>query len=216
MTALVIAEHDNQFIYAATLSTVTAAVQCDGEVHMLVAGSTAASAASAAAKIVGVSKVLLADAPHLDNVLAENVTEQVLAIASSYSHILAPATPYGKNILPRVAARLDVAQILEISRVEATDIFERPIYAGNAIATVKSIDKIKVITVRGTAFDAAAAEGGSATVESLSVVEDQGVSQIVSREMAKRKSWIPNMASPIRSRRISERFQEDLWFDPQT
>ncbi|AEI76190.1 Electron transfer flavoprotein subunit alpha [compost metagenome] len=185
MTALVIAEHDNQSIKAATLNTVTAAAQCGGDVHVLVAGSNAKAAADAAAKIAGVTKVLLADAPYFGDGLAENVAEQALAIANDYSHILAPATPYGKNILPRVAAKLDVAQISEISKVDAPDTFERPIYAGNAIATVKSEDKIKVITVRGTAFDAAAAEGGSAAVETLPAVADAGVSQFVSREVAK-------------------------------
>ncbi|MGY2491017.1 electron transfer flavoprotein subunit alpha/FixB family protein [Cupriavidus sp. CP313] len=189
MTALVIAEHDNQSIKAATLNTVTAAAQCGGDVHVLVAGSNAAAAAAAAAKIAGVSKVLLADAAYFGDGLAENVAEQALALvtnaANDYSHILAPATPYGKNILPRVAAKLDVAQISEISKVDAPDTFERPIYAGNAIATVKSADKIKVITVRGTAFDAAAAEGGSAAVENLPAVADQGISQFVSREVAK-------------------------------
>jgi len=185
MTALVIAEHDNQSIKAATLNTVTAAAQCGGDVHVLVAGANAAAAAAAAAKIAGVSKVLLADAAYFGDGLAENVAEQALAIASDYSHILAPATPYGKNILPRVAAKLDVAQISEISKVDAPDTFERPIYAGNAIATVKSADKIKVITVRGTAFDAAAAEGGSAAVENVPAVADAGVSQFVSREVAK-------------------------------
>ncbi|MGO4765888.1 electron transfer flavoprotein subunit alpha/FixB family protein [Cupriavidus sp. 2KB_3] len=185
MTALVIAEHDNQSIKAATLNTVTAAAQCGGDVHVLVAGANAKAAADAAAKIAGVTKVLLADAAYFGDGLAENVAEQVLAIANDYSHILAPATPYGKNILPRVAARLDVAQISEISKVDAPDTFERPIYAGNAIATVKSADKIKVITVRGTAFDAAAAEGGSAAVETLPAVADLGISQFVSREVAK-------------------------------
>ncbi|MDK3022997.1 FAD-binding protein [Cupriavidus taiwanensis] len=185
MTALVIAEHDNQSIKGATLNTVTAAAQCGGDVHVLVAGSNAKAAADAAAKIAGVTKVLLADAPYFGDGLAENVAEQALALANDYSHILAPATPYGKNILPRVAAKLDVAQISEISKVDAPDTFERPIYAGNAIATVKSEDKIKVITVRGTAFDAAAAEGGSAAVETLPAVADAGVSQFVSREVAK-------------------------------
>ncbi len=179
MTALVIAEHDNQSIKAATLNTVTAAAQCGGDVHVLVAGANAAAAAAAAAKIAGVSKVLLADAAYFGDGLAENIADQALAIANDYSHILAPATPYGKNILPRVAAKLDVAQISEISKVDAPDTFERPIYAGNAIATVKSSDKIKVITVRGTAFDAAAAEGGSAAVENLPAVADAGVSQFV-------------------------------------
>ncbi|MDF3832375.1 FAD-binding protein [Cupriavidus basilensis] len=185
MTALVIAEHDNQSIKGATLNTVTAALQCGGDVHVLVAGANAAAAAAAAAKIAGVSKVLLADAPYFGDGLAENVAEQALAIASDYSHILAPATPYGKNILPRVAAKLDVAQLSDITKVDGPDTFERPIYAGNAISTVQSSDKVKVITVRTTGFDAAAAEGGSAAVENLPAVADAGISQFVSREVTK-------------------------------
>ncbi|MCY0853450.1 electron transfer flavoprotein subunit alpha/FixB family protein [Cupriavidus sp. D39] len=185
MTALVIAEHDNQSIKAATLNTVTAAAQCGGDVHVLVAGANAAAAATAAAKIAGVSKVLLADAPQFADGLAENVAEQVLAIASDYSHILAPASAYGKNILPRVAAKLDVAQLSDITKVDSPDTFERPIYAGNAISIVQSSDKVKVITVRGTGFDAAAAEGGSAAVENLPAVADAGISQFVSREVTK-------------------------------
>ncbi|AJG18358.1 electron transfer flavoprotein subunit alpha/FixB family protein [Cupriavidus basilensis] len=185
MTALVIAEHDNQSIKAATLNTVTAAAQCGGDVHVLVAGANAAAAAAAAAKIAGVSKVLLADAPQFADGLAENVAEQVLAIASDYSHILAPASAYGKNILPRVAAKLDVAQLSDITKVDSPDTFERPIYAGNAISIVQSSDKVKVITVRGTGFDAAAADGGSAAVENLPAVADAGISQFVSREVTK-------------------------------
>ena len=185
MTALVIAEHDNQSIKAATLNAVTAAAQCGGDFHVLVAGSNAKAAADAAAKIAGVAKVLLADAPYFADSLAENVAEQILAIASDYSHIVAPATASGKNILPRVAAKLDVAQLSDITKVDSPDTFERPIYAGNAIATVKSADKIKVITVRGTAFDQAAAEGGSASVETLPAVADAGLSQFVSRELTK-------------------------------
>ena len=185
MTALVIAEHDNQSIKAATLNAVTAAAQCGGDVHVLVAGSNAKAAADAAAKIAGVSKVLLADAPYFGDGLAENVAEQILAIASDYSHILAPATASGKNILPRVAAKLDVAQLSDITKVDSPDTFERPIYAGNAIAIVKSSDKIKVITVRGTGFDAAAAEGGSASVDTIPAVADAGISQFVSREVTK-------------------------------
>ncbi|MBB1630695.1 MULTISPECIES: electron transfer flavoprotein subunit alpha/FixB family protein [Cupriavidus] len=185
MTALVIAEHDNQSIKAATLNTVTAAAQCGGDVHVLVAGANAAAAAAAAAKIAGVSKVLLADAPQFADGLAENVAEQVLAIASDYSHILAPASAYGKNILPRVAAKLDVAQLSDITKVDSPDTFERPIYAGNAISIVQSSDKVKIITVRGTGFDAAAAEGGSAAVENLPAVADAGISQFVSREVTK-------------------------------
>lgn len=185
MTALVIAEHDNQALKAATLNTVTAAAQCGGDVHVLIAGANCDAAAQAAAQIAGVSKVIVADAPYFADGLAENVAAQVLAVASSYSHILAPATAYGKNILPRVAAKLDVAQISEISKVDLPDTFERPIYAGNAIATVQSSDAVKVITVRGTAFDAAAATGGSAAVEKVAAVTDAGVSQFVSRELTK-------------------------------
>jgi electron transfer flavoprotein alpha subunit len=184
MTALVIAEHDNASLKGSTLNTVTAAAQCGGDVHILVAGHNAAAAAEAASKIAGVAKVLLADAPQFADGLAENVAEQVLALASTYSHILAPATAFGKNILPRVAARLDVGQISEITKVDAPDTFERPIYAGNAIATVQSADAVKVITVRTTGFDAAAS-GGSAAVENVSAAADSGKSAFVSRELAK-------------------------------
>ncbi|HEU5437386.1 MAG TPA: electron transfer flavoprotein subunit alpha/FixB family protein, partial [Telluria sp.] len=185
MVALVIAEHDNASLKGSTHHTVTAAVQCGGEVHILVAGSNCAAAAEAAAAIAGVTKVLVADAAHFADGLAENVAEQILALASSYSHILAPATAYGKNILPRVAAKLDVAQISEITKVDAPDTFERPIYAGNAIATVQSTDAVKVITVRGTGFDAAPATGGSAAVETITAVADSGKSSFVGRELAK-------------------------------
>ncbi|MGN5352996.1 electron transfer flavoprotein subunit alpha/FixB family protein [Ralstonia sp. L16] len=185
MTALVIAEHDNQSIKAATLNTVTAAAQCGGDVHVLVAGAGCGAAGQAAAQIAGVTKVMVADAPQFADGLAENVAEQALAIAGNYSHILAPATAYGKNILPRVAAKLDVAQLSDITKVDGPDTFERPIYAGNAIATVQSADKVKVITVRGTAFDPAAATGGSAATESLTAVADAGISQFVSREVTK-------------------------------
>lgn len=185
MTTLVIAEHDNAGLKGCTLNTVTAATQCGGDVHVLVAGSNAGTAAAEAAKIAGVSKVLHADAAHFADGLAENVAEQVLAVAAGYSHILAPATAYGKNILPRVAAKLDVSQISEITKVDAPDTFERPIYAGNAIATVQSTDAVKVITVRTTGFDAAAATGGSAAVETISAVADSGKSAFVSREVAK-------------------------------
>ena len=184
MVALVIAEHDNGSLKGATHHTVTAAVQCGGDVHILVAGSGCGAAAEAAAQIAGVSKVLVADAPHFADGLAENVAEQILAIAGSYSHILAPATAYGKNILPRVAAKLDVAQISEITKVDSPDTFERPIYAGNAIATVQSSDSVKVITVRGTAFDSAAA-GCSAAIEAIAAVADAGTSSFVGRELAK-------------------------------
>jgi electron transfer flavoprotein alpha subunit len=184
MAALVIAEHDNATLKGSTLHTITAALACSSEVHVLVAGANCGGAAEAASKIAGVTKVLVADAPHLGEGLAENVAEQVLAIAGGYSHILAPATAYGKNIAPRVAARLDVAQISEITKVDAPDTFERPIYAGNAIATVQSSDAVKVITVRGTGFDAAAT-GGAAAVETIAAVADAGKSAFVKREVAK-------------------------------
>ena len=184
MVALVIAEHDNASLKGSTHNTVTAATQCGGEVHVLVAGANCGEAAAQAAQILGVTKVLVADAPHFADGLAENVAEQILAIAGSYSHTLAPATAYGKNILPRVAAKLDVAQISEITKVDSPDTFERPIYAGNAIATVQSGDSVKVITVRGTAFDSAAA-GGSAAIEAIAAVADAGTSSFVGRELAK-------------------------------
>jgi electron transfer flavoprotein alpha subunit len=185
MVALVIAEHDNASLKGSTLHTVTAAAKCAGEVHVLVAGSNAGAAAAAAAKIAGVTRVLHADAAHFADGLAENVAEQILAVAGGYTHILAPATAYGKNILPRVAAKLDVAQISEITKVDAPDTFERPIYAGNAIAYVQSSDKVKVITVRTTGFDAADAEGGSAAVETVAAAADFGKSAFVGREVAK-------------------------------
>ncbi|MGV3727555.1 MAG: electron transfer flavoprotein subunit alpha/FixB family protein, partial [Hydrogenophaga sp.] len=172
MTALVIAEHDNATIKGATLNTVTAAAQCGGDVHVLVAGHNAGEAAKAAAAIAGVAKVIHADAPGFEHGLAENVAAQVLAIAGNYSHILFPATASGKNVAPRVAAKLDVAQISDITKVVSTDTFERLIYAGNAIATVQRADQVKVITVPTTAFDPAAATGGSAAVESASAVGD--------------------------------------------
>jgi len=185
MTALVIAEHDNASIKPATLNTVTAAAACGGDVHVLVAGSGADAAAQAAAQIAGVSKVILADGASLKDGLAENVAAQVLAIASNYSHILFPATAGGKNVAPRVAAKLDVAQISDITKVDSPDTFERPIYAGNAIATVQSSDSVKVITVRTTGFDAAAATGGSAAVEKADAAADTGKSSFVGREVTK-------------------------------
>jgi electron transfer flavoprotein alpha subunit len=185
MTILVIAEHDNASIKAATLNTVAAAQKIGGDVHVLIAGHNAQGAADAAAKIAGVAKVLLADAPQLEQGLAENVEATVLAIAKNYSHILAPATAAGKNVSPRIAAKLDVAQISDITAVDSPDTFERPIYAGNAIATVQSSDPIKVITVRTTGFDAVAAEGGSASVEKLEAAADSGLSQFVGREVTK-------------------------------
>ncbi|MBP9119119.1 MAG: FAD-binding protein [Methyloversatilis sp.] len=184
MAALVIAEHDNATLKSGTLNTVTAATRLGGEVHVLVSGHNCGAAAQAAAQVAGVSKVLVADAAHLADQLAENLAEQVLAIAGNYSHVLAPATAFGKNVTPRVAARLDVAQISDITSVESPDTFTRPIYAGNAIATVQSADKVKVITVRTTGFDAAGA-GGSGAVESIAAVADSGKTSFVSREVAK-------------------------------
>ncbi|MCW3500596.1 electron transfer flavoprotein subunit alpha/FixB family protein [Burkholderia cenocepacia] len=189
MTILVMAEHDNVSIKAATLNAVAAARALDaagvGDVHVLVAGHHAQAAADAAAKIAGVSKVLLADAPHLAEGLAENVEATALNIAKDYSHILAPATAYGKNVAPRIAAKLDVAQISEITAVVSADTFERPIYAGNAIATVQSGDPVKVVTVRATGFDPVSAEGGDATVERIDAAADVGTSRFVSREVTK-------------------------------
>ncbi|CAG9258222.1 Electron transfer flavoprotein subunit alpha [Paraburkholderia unamae] len=185
MTILVIAEHDNASVKAATLNTVAAAQKMGGDVHVLVAGHNAQAAADAAAKIAGVAKVLLADAPQLAQGLAENVEATVISIANQYSHILAPTTAAGKNVTPRIAAKLDVAQISDITAVDSPDTFERPIYAGNAIATVQSADPVKVITVRTTAFDAVAAEGGNAAIEKLEAAADSGLSQFVSREVTK-------------------------------
>ena len=185
MTALVIAEHDNASIKGATLNTVTAAKACGGDVHVLVAGDNAGAAAAAAAQIAGVSKVIHADGASLKDGLAENLAAQVLAIAGNYSHILFPATASGKNVAPRVAAKLDVGQISDITKVDSADTFERPIYAGNAVATVQSADAVKVITVRGTGFDAAAATGGAAAVETVAAVADSGKSSFVGREVTK-------------------------------
>lgn len=212
MTVLVIAEHDNASIKAATLNTVTAAAACGGDVHVLVAGHNAGAAAEAAAKVAGVAKVLHADAEGLGHGLAENVAAQVLALASNYSHILFPATASGKNVAPRVAAKLDVAQISDIIKVDSADTFERPIYAGNAIATVQSSDATKVITVRTTGFDAAASSGGSAAVESVAAVADSGKSSFVKAELA--KSDRPELTaakivvSGGRALGSSEKFQE--------
>ena len=185
MSVLVIAEHDNASIKGATLNTVTAAAACGGDVHILVAGHNAGAAAQAAAQIAGVAKVIHADAAGLEHGLAENVAAQVLAIASNYSHILFPATAGGKNVAPRVAAKLDVAQISDITKVVSADTFERPIYAGNAIATVQSSDATKVITVRTTGFDATAATGGNAAVETATAAADTGKSSYVGSEIAK-------------------------------
>jgi len=185
MTALVLAEHDNASLKAPTLNAVTAAGKMGGDVHVLVAGNNAAAAAQAAAKIAGVSKVLLADAPQFAEGLAEPLAAQIVALAAPYSHVVAPATASGKNVLPRVAAKLDSAQVSEIVSVESPDTFVRPIYAGNAMATVQSADKIKVVTVRTTNFDAAAAEGGTAAVENVGPVETGDASRFVGREVAK-------------------------------
>lgn len=185
MTSLVIAEHDNVSIKAATLNAVTAAVQCGGDVHVLVAGNQAQSAAAAAAQIAGVSKVLHADGAALAHALAENVAAQVLAVAGGYSHILFAATAAGKNAAPRVAALLDVAQISDVTQVVSADTFERPIYAGNAIATVQSADSVKVLTVRATNFDAASATGANAAIESVPAVAASALSTFVGSEIAK-------------------------------
>ena len=185
MTTLVIAEHDHASIRAATLNTVTAAAQCGGDVHVLVAGRNAAGAAAAAAKIAGVAKVLHADGDAFAHGLAENLAAQVLAVASGYSHIFFPATASGKNLAPRVAALLDVGQLSDIIKIVAPDTFERPIYAGNAIATVQSMDATKVATVRTTAFDPAAATGGAATVDVLTPVAASAAVVFMGSEIAK-------------------------------
>ena len=185
MTSLVIAEHDNQSLKAATLNAVTAALACGGDVHLLVAGHQASPAAEAAKQVAGVAKVIHVEAPHLENQLGENLAEQILALAANYSHILAPATAVGKNTLPRVAAKLDVAQVSEITKVISADTFERPIYAGNAIATVQATDATKVITVRTTGFDAAAATGGSATIETVAATPDTAKLSFAGREVSK-------------------------------
>lgn len=184
MAILVIAEHDNSAIKDATLNTVTAASQMGDEVHVLVAGTGCQSAADGAAKVAGVSKVLVADNAAYEHQLAENVSLLVSELGKDYSHVVAPATTSGKNYMPRVAALLDVAQISDITSVVDAETFERPIYAGNAMATVQSLDAIKVITVRTTGFDAAAAEGGSAEVAAIDNVQDAGISSFVGEEVA--------------------------------
>jgi electron transfer flavoprotein alpha subunit len=185
MSVLVVAEHDNKTVKKATLNTVAAAQKLGGDIHILVAGHQAAEAAKAAGQIPGVKKVLHADAPHLGEFLAENLAALVVSLAKNYSHVLAPATSNGKNVMPRAAALLDVQQISDICGIESADTFVRPIYAGNALATVKSKDPIKIITVRTTAFDAVAASGGSGSVESVSAPPDSGLSAFVSREVSK-------------------------------
>jgi electron transfer flavoprotein alpha subunit len=184
MTILVIAEHDNQALKPSTLSTLAAAAQIGGDIAVLVAGHGCAAAGEAAAKAEGVSNVLLADNAAYDHEIAENLAALIVSVAEGFSHILAPATANGKNVMPRVAALLDVGQISDIIKVESADTFARPIYAGNAIATVQSLDPIKVITVRSTAFDAAAAEGGSAAVEVLTEVQETGLSRFVDEALA--------------------------------
>jgi len=185
MTVLVFAEHDNKSIKKSTLSTVAAAQKIGGEIHVLVAGHGCAEAAQAAAAIAGVAKVLHADGKPLDDEIAENVAALIVTLAKNYTHVLAPATSNGKNVMPRAAALLDAQQISEIIAVQGPDTFVRPIYAGNAFATVKSTDPIKVITVRSTGFDAVAATGGNATVEVVAAPADSGLSSFVGREVAK-------------------------------
>ena len=185
MATLIIAEHDNAAIKPALLNAVSAALGIGGDIDILVAGHQCAGAAKAAAAIPGIRKVLNADAPHYAHALAENLSTLIASIARNYSHVLAPATSAGKNVLPRVAALLDVAQISEIVKVESPDTFVRPIYAGSALATVQSGDAIKVITVRSTGFDAAAASGGSATIENLGAGPDSGLSSMIGQELTK-------------------------------
>jgi electron transfer flavoprotein alpha subunit len=185
MSTLVIAEHDHASIKAATLNTVTAALQCGAEVHVLVAGSNAAAAAAQAAQIAGVSRVLHADSEAFAHGLAENLAAQIEALAGNYSHILFPATAWGKNIAPRLAARCDVAQVSDITKVVSADTFERPIYAGNAIATVQSTDSLKVLTVRTTAFDPAATTGGNAQVEVVAAVAASAAVHFLRSEIAR-------------------------------
>ncbi|MCG6875738.1 MAG: FAD-binding protein [Betaproteobacteria bacterium] len=185
MTILVVAEHDNQILKASTLHTIAAAAAIGGDIHVLVAGSGCQAVADAAAKVQGVGKVLLADAPHYKDELAENVAPLVTGLAKGYSHVLAPATTFGKNFMPRVAATLDVAQISDIVAVKSEDTFVRPIYAGNAMATVQAKDPIKVVTVRTTGFEAVADTGGAAAIEAATPDADAGVSSLVGRELTK-------------------------------
>jgi electron transfer flavoprotein alpha subunit len=188
MTVLVVAEHDNASLKAATLNTIAAAAKLGGDLTVLVAGSGAAAAAEAAAKVAGVAKVLVADSAAFADQSAENLAAQIVAVVQAaggaVSHVLAPATTFGKNVLPRVAALLDVAQISDIVGIESADTFVRPIYAGNALATVKSADAVKIITVRTTAFEAAG-EGGAAAVEQVAAVADAGLTKLVGRELTK-------------------------------
>lgn len=185
MSVLVIAEHDNQSLKGATLNTVTAASQLGGDVEVLVAGHNCSAVADAAKSVAGVAKVIVADAEAFAHQLPENIAPLIADLGKNYTHILAPSTTTGKNILPRAAALLDVQPISDIISVESDDTFLRPIYAGNVIAKVQSSDAIKVLTVRGTAFDPAAAEGGSAAVENADAAADSGLSSFVSEELAK-------------------------------
>ena len=184
MTALVISEHDNSELKGATLNTISAALQLDEEIHVLVAGSNCNTVAESAAKANGVSKVLYVDSPEYENFLAENISLLIKNLSGDYSSILAPATTNGKNYMPRVAAFLDVAQISDISSVESNDTFQRPIYAGNCIATVTSSDDVKVITVRTTAFDPVPSDSGSAEIVKLEEINDAGISQFIKDELA--------------------------------
>jgi electron transfer flavoprotein alpha subunit len=185
MSVLVIAEHDNLSLKSATLNTVGAATKIGGDIVVLVAGAGCGAAAKAAAGVAGVKKVLVADAPHYRDQLAENLSSLVVGLGSSHTHILAPATSFGKNVAPRVAALLDVAQVSDIVEVKGPDTFVRPIYAGNALATVQSADKVKVITVRTTGFDAVSASGGSAAIENVSAAAETGLSSLVGRALTK-------------------------------
>ena len=185
MATLVVAEHDSAVLKGATLNAVTAAVKCGGPVHVLVAGSGCGAVAQAAAQIAGVEKVRVADAPHYAHPLAENLAALVVSLSGDYSHLVAAATTTGKNFMPRVAALLDVAQVSDIVAVESPDTFVRPIYAGNALATVQSSDKVKAITVRTTGFDAAASSGGSASIEAVAAAQDAGMSRLVGQELTR-------------------------------
>jgi len=196
MATLVIAEHDNTSLKPGVTNTVAAAHKIGGDIHVLIAGSDCAAAASAAASIVGVGKVLVADAPYYAMAVAENLAPLVVGLAQNYSHVLAGATAFGKNLLPRVAALLDVMQISDIVAVESVDTFVRPIYAGNAFATVQSSDAIKIITVRSTGFDAVAAVGGNGVIENIASATDAGISRVVKQELT--KSDRPELAAAKR------------------
>ena len=196
MSILVIADHDGIHLMSGVTSTIAAAQQIGGDIHVLVAGSNCGAAASAASAVAGVTKVLVADAPHYGGGLPENLAPLVVGLAKNYSHILASATASGKNVSPRIAAMLDVAQISDIMAVESPDTFVRPIYAGNAFATVKSSDAIKVITVRSTGFDGVAASGGAAAIENIAAGADAGVSRVLGQELT--KSDRPELAAAKR------------------